>query len=249
MEIKQDIGNGARMKRTLRLVKRMKPCRFFGVVLVLLLSLSSLLIFQTKGSPETVEAAANPATLFEISSEMKVTFQICLNNEFLSSSKVDFQLGETVYLRLTAEFYRGGDIPLIANNTVFIISDDTGVAIWNVSMNQFGGGWMLNAGSEAMIAQWTPEKAGNYSAGVVFEETNYPNDFSKVMSFSVLAPSPSSDCAQSDPTGTQLSTLEATVPEESFAAVPLTSGFSVIAVIAVAGAGLPLYFKKRKHKA
>jgi hypothetical protein len=175
------------VKRTLRVDKMARLCGFFGVVLVSLLILSALVVFQTKASLETMAAVVNPVTLFETPDVMRVTFQICSSNEYVSSSKVDFQLGETVYLRLAAEYYHGGDIPLIANNTVFVVSDDTEAVIWNVSMCQFGGGWILNAGGEADVAKWVPEKTGNYSAGVVFEETSYPNNFSKVMSFRVLA--------------------------------------------------------------
>lgn len=228
------MGDSARLKRTLRCHKRTKPCSFFSIAIVLLFS---FLIFQAKGDVETGAVDANPATLFETPGELKVTFQIgsptdlsYLGSDFLS--KVDFQLGETVYMKLIAEFYRGGDFPLIANNTIFVVSDDAGTAIWNASLCQLGGGMF---GCQYFVVKWTPENVGNYSAGVLFEETDYPNDFSKVLSFSVLPPSSPSDTAQT----------ESTNPDESIPVIPV-GAFASFAVIALAGAGLPIYFKKRK---
>jgi hypothetical protein len=232
-------------ERTLRCGKKIRPYRFFSIAMVLLFSLSSLLIFQAEANTETVTAVANPIDLFGTPGEVKVTFQICSTNVFDSTSKVDFRLGETVYLRLLAEFYRGGDLPLIANNTIFVVSDDAGTAIWNTSVCQFGGGWMLNAGCQYFIVRLTPEKVGNYSAGVLFEETDYPNDFSKVLSFNVLPPSFPSDTVQNDSAAIQLPAFESTNPDESVPVTPVGASAS-FAVIAMAGAGLPIFFKKRK---
>jgi hypothetical protein len=183
------------MKRTSGYLKKLGLCRFIIVILILLFSLSSSLIFQAKGSSEPLEDD-NPVTLFEISGEMKVTFQICSDDESSSPSKNDFQLGEAVYLRLAVDFYHGGDVPLIASNTIFVVSDADGTVIWNISMNEFGGGWFAPIDDDgpaiacgmSTVVHWTPERTGTYVAGVVFEETIYPNNFSKIMSFRVLGP-------------------------------------------------------------
>lgn len=199
---------------------------------MLLFALSSFLIFQAKGDAETDAIDSNPATLFEASGEMKVTFQIgSLTDRIYRgsvSSKVDFQLGETVYMKLTAEFYRGGDLPLIANNTILVVSDDAGTAVWNTSLCQLGGGWIAGAGCQYLVVKWTPEKVGSYSASILFEETDYPSNFSKIISFRV-----------------HLSAFELINPDESVPVIP-AAAFASFAVIALAGAGLPIYFKKRK---
>jgi hypothetical protein len=210
---------------------------FLASALILFLCLSGSLTLQAKGNPETEEASANPVTLFEIPDEVKVTFQICVNNEFSSPSTIDFQLNETVYLRLIADFYQGGNLPLIANNTIFVISDDTGAVIWNTSTCQFGGGWMLNAGGKHQhVTRWNPEKAGIYFAGVIFEETSYPNSFGNIMSFRVIDNSiqPEPDTAE-----------EQSPPPESFADAPLTASFSASAVAVITSAILMFYFKKQ----
>lgn len=199
---------------------------------MLLFALSSFLIFQAKGDVKTGAVDANPATLFETSDEIKVTFQIgsTIDDYYMGelSSKVDFQLGETVYMKLTAEFHRGGDLPLIANNTILVVSDDAGTALWNTSVGQLGGGWIAGAGCQYMVVKWTPEKAGSYFVSVLFEETDYLNNFSKIISFRV-----------------HLSAFELVNPDESVPVIPAAASVS-FAVIALAGAGLPIYLKKRK---
>lgn len=183
---------------------------------------------------------------------MKVTFQVCANAESVSPSKEDFQLGETVYLRLQADFYHGEDAPLIANNTIFVVYDESGTAVWNFSSNQFGGGWFAPyaggegdvAASTARIIQWTPDEAGNYSSGVIFEETSYPNNFSKVMSFRVNAPSQSNDSAKTDTAETQLPVQEPTTPEGN-SVIPVAAA-SAMTMVTFAIADLLVYFKKRR---
>jgi hypothetical protein len=233
------------MRRKSALNKR--SCSCFAVVLLLLISLLSLNVFQTEASSATVEAD-NPILLFELPDEMKVTFQICSSNEFSSPSEIDFQLGETVYLRLSAEFYHGGELPTIANNTIFVVSDTIGSVVWNVSVCEFGGGWIQSAlGGTQAVVRWTPENAGNYTAGVVFEGTNYPNYFSKIMSFRVLQPSPSNDdSAEPDANMTQGFPESATSDDPS-SNLPLTANISSAAMIVMVCLALLVYFKKCKR--
>lgn len=63
---------------------------FLASALILLLFFSCSFTLQAKGNLETAEAVTNPITLFEIPDEVKVTFQICVNNDFSSPSTMTF---------------------------------------------------------------------------------------------------------------------------------------------------------------
>lgn len=176
------------LTRRLRNSKAISPYKIFTVVAVALLTISSFSILQSKASSESWGSVVNPVTLFEIPEEMKVTFQVCSTDMSLSSYKVDFQLGETVFLGLEAKMYQGGYHHKITNNTLFIVTDSTGTIVWSKSMGEFGGEGLFEITSA--IVRWTPEKAGDYFAGVVFQETDYPSDFTNVIPFRVFNPCP-----------------------------------------------------------
>lgn len=128
----------------------------------------------------------NPVILFEVPGEINVTFRVVSGDTYFS--RVELQLGESVGFEVTENVLHSGDYPRVAMNVIFIVCDDVGNVVWNESLGEFGGGWMLNAGSAGISTCWFPDKTGTYSAGVVFEGTDYPNNFLNIMQFRVLEP-------------------------------------------------------------
>lgn len=99
---------------------------------------------------------------------------------------------------------------------------------------------MLNAGGKHQhVTPWIPEKAGIYFAGVIFEETSYPNSFSNIMSFKVI-----DNSIQPEPETAE----EQSPPPESSADTSLTASFSASAVAVITSAILMFYFKKQSAK-
>ena len=136
---------------------------------------------------------ANPAILFTIPNEVRVTFMV---GEEFWEPKTEFSIGDWVGLTLEGEELRGGSHPAIANDTTFVISDEVGNVIWNRSVGKVGEGWSSGPGGGWGVGvSWgqvdrfgNPVPAGNYAAGVMFTDPtfNFSEDFSGVIPLTVI---------------------------------------------------------------
>ncbi|RLE41413.1 hypothetical protein DRJ19_05910, partial [Candidatus Woesearchaeota archaeon] len=142
---------------------------------------------------QSFKVTANPAVLFVIPNEVKVTFTV---GREMYEPKTEFQIGESVGLSLNGEWLRGGDHPAIAQDVTFVISDKAGDIIWNKSVGPVGEGWSSGPGGGWGVGvSWAqidnegkPVPAGIYTAGVIFKQPafDFPEDFSKVISFEII---------------------------------------------------------------
>lgn len=153
-----------------------------------------LTIQSQEGIKLTTLHAENPALLFTIPNEIKVTLMV---GEWFWEPKTEFQIGEWVGLTLECEWLRGGSHPAIAEGVTFVISNEANNIIWSKSLSgPIGKGWSSGPGEGWGVGvSWNQKDdkgntvpPGTYKAGVVFIEPafNFPNDFSGIIAFEII---------------------------------------------------------------
>jgi hypothetical protein len=140
---------------------------------------------------------ANPAVLFTIPNEIRVTFTV---GREMYEPQTDFQIGEWVGLTLNGEMLRGGDFHHIAGNVTFVITNETNQVIWSKSVGPVGAGWTSGPGGGWGVGvSWGQidndgnlVPAGTYNAGIILTDPTYdvPKDFSNILTFTIIDPTP-----------------------------------------------------------